>query len=142
MLNWGTYVMLKFILEFSFNAINNWKLARDSAWPPAFGACVRLCSMLSRCSFEKMPHICSFLRVPPRYSATRYNTIGADGFPVLGDELHLIQPSLGPCDCGCPVNPAAAGVMGVTDSHGRNQSCLARPATHLAPRHGHEACPG
>lgn len=142
MLNWGTYVMLKFTLDFSFSAINNWKLARDSVWPPAFVACVRICSTLSRCSFERTPHICSFLRVPPQYSATHYNTIGADDFPVLGDERHLIQPSLGPCDCGCPVNPAAEGLMGVTDSHGRNQSCLARAATHSAPRRGHEACPG
>lgn len=90
--------MLKFILEFSSSAINNWKLARDSVWPPAFVACVRICSKLSRCSFEKTPHICPFLRAPLRCSATRYNTIRADGFPVLGDGLHLIQPSLGPCD--------------------------------------------
>lgn len=52
--------MLKFILGFSVSAINNWKLARDPVWPPAFGACVRICSMLSRCSFEKMPTYAPF----------------------------------------------------------------------------------
>lgn len=55
---------------------------------------------------------------------------------MLSDELELIQPSLGSCDCSGPVNPAATGVKGVTDDHRRHQSCLAGPTTHSDPGMG------
>lgn len=70
------------------------------------------------------------------------HSIGADDFPVVGDELELSQPSLGPCDHRCPVNPAAAGMKGVTSGHRRNHSCLAGPATYSALWHKYKACPG
>ena len=74
--------------SFSFRTIN-------SFWPPASVACVRICSTLSRSSFEKMLHICSCLRLLQWCSRIQWNAIGADILPVVRDELELIQPSLG-----------------------------------------------
>lgn len=41
---------------------------------------------------------------------------------MVGDEVELMQPWLGPCERGCPVNLAAVGVKGVTDDHRRDRS--------------------